>query len=111
MKGNPLNKNTTIDGVPVGEEGGDGTTIVTPNIDAIGEVTVITDGYKADERRQSSGSVRIVTKAGSNELRGWVGTTPAETSWNARRLFPHRSRARRSPIRGEHLGTASAGRW
>ena len=40
-----LNKNTTIDGVPVGEEGGDGTTHITPNIDAIGEVTVITNGY------------------------------------------------------------------
>ena len=25
--GNSLNKNTTIDGVPVGEEGGDGTTM------------------------------------------------------------------------------------
>ncbi|MCC7010829.1 MAG: carboxypeptidase regulatory-like domain-containing protein, partial [Acidobacteria bacterium] len=31
--GNSLNKNTTIDGVPVGEEGGNGTTHITPNID------------------------------------------------------------------------------
>ena len=47
-----LNKNTTIDGVPVGEEGGDGTTHITPNIDAIGEVTVITNGYTAENGRQ-----------------------------------------------------------
>ena len=48
--GNSLNKNTTIDGVPVGEEGGDGTTYITPNIDAIGEVNVITSGYNGRER-------------------------------------------------------------
>src|SRR5262245_41261370 len=52
--GNSLNKNTTIDGVPVGEESGDGTTHITPNIDAIGEVNVITSGYTAENGRQSS---------------------------------------------------------
>jgi hypothetical protein len=48
--GNSLNKNTTIDGVPVGEEGGDGTTHITPNIDAVGEVTVITSGLHRGKR-------------------------------------------------------------
>ena len=43
--GSSLYKNTTIDGVPVGEEGGNGTTHITPNIDSIGEVNVITSGY------------------------------------------------------------------
>ena len=56
--GNSLNKNTTIDGVPVGEEGGDGTTHITPNIDAIGEVNVITSGYTAENGRQSSGLIQ-----------------------------------------------------
>ncbi len=45
--GNSLNKNTTIDGVPVGEEGGNGTTYITPNIDAVAEVNVISSGYTA----------------------------------------------------------------
>ena len=53
--GNSLNKNTTIDGVPVGEEGGDGTTHITPNIDSIGEVNVITSGYTAENGRQAAG--------------------------------------------------------
>ena len=68
--GNSLNKNTTIDGVPVGEEGGDGTTHITPNIDAIGEVNVITSGYNAENGRQSSGLISIVTKSGTNQFRG-----------------------------------------
>ena len=78
--GTSLNKNTTIDGVSVGEEGGDGTTHVTPNLDSIGEVTVITNGYTAENGRQSSGLIRIVTKSGSNQLKGRRGTTPGATN-------------------------------
>ena len=68
--GNSLNKNTTIDGVPVGEEGGDGTTHITPNLDAVGEVNVITSGYLAENGRQSSGLISITTKSGTNQFRG-----------------------------------------
>jgi hypothetical protein len=85
--GNSLNKNTTIDGVPVGEEGGDGTTIVTPNIDAIGEVTVITNGYRAENGRQSSGLVSIVTKSGTNEFRGTAWYNARRDDWNANDYF------------------------
>ncbi len=81
--GNSLNKNTTIDGVPVGEEGGDGTTHITPNIDAIGEVTVITSGYTAENGRQSSGLISIVTKSGTNQLRGSGWYNARRDEWNA----------------------------
>jgi hypothetical protein len=82
-----LNKNTTIDGVPVGEEGGDGTTHVTPNIDAIGEVTVITNGYTAENGRQSSGLIRIVTKSGTNQLKGSAWYNARRDEWNANDYF------------------------
>ncbi len=82
-----LNKNTTIDGVPVGEEGGDGTTHITPNIDAIGEVTVITNGYTAENGRQSSGLIRIVTKSGTNQLRGSGWYNARRDEWNANDYF------------------------
>src|SRR4029453_2554363 len=82
--GTSLNKNTTIDGVSVGEEGGDGTTHVTPNLDSIGEVTVITNGYTAENGRQSSGLIRIVTKSGTNQLKGsaWYNAPRAEWKGN-----------------------------
>ena len=82
-----LNKNTTIDGVPVGEEGGDGTTHVTPNIDAIGEVTVITNGYTAENGRQSSGLIRIITKSGTNQIRGSGWYNARRDEWNANDYF------------------------
>ncbi len=68
--GNSLNKNTTIDGVPVGEEGGNGTTHITPNIDSIAEVNVISSGYTAENGRMASGQVVMVTKSGTNEFKG-----------------------------------------
>ena len=81
--GTSLNKNTTIDGVSVGEEGGDGTTHVTPNLDSIGEVTVITNGYTAENGRQSSGLIRIVTKSGTNQLKGSAWYNARRDEWNA----------------------------
>ena len=68
--GNSLNKNTTIDGVPVGEEGGNGTTYITPNIDSVAEVNVISSGYTAENGRMASGQVSMVTKSGTNEFKG-----------------------------------------
>jgi hypothetical protein len=82
-----LNKNTTIDGVPVGEEGGDGTTHITPNIDAIGEVTVITNGYTAENGRQASGLIRIVTKSGTSQLKGSGWYNARRDNWNANDYF------------------------
>ena len=80
--GNSLNKNTTIDGVPVGEEGGDGTTYITPNLDAIGEVNVVTSGYTAENGRQSSGLVSITTKSGTNQFRGSGWYSARRDEWN-----------------------------
>jgi Carboxypeptidase regulatory-like domain len=85
--GNSLNKNTTIDGVPVGEEGGDGTTHITPNIDAIGEVNVITSGYTAENGRQSSGLISIVTKSGTTKLRGSGWYNARRDTWNKNDYF------------------------
>jgi hypothetical protein len=64
--GNSLNKNTTIDGVPVGEEGGDGTTHITPNIDAIGEVT---RRSATSTRPYACGLIREVTEKNSRAPR------------------------------------------
>jgi hypothetical protein len=85
--GNSLNKNTTIDGVPVGEEGGDGTTHITPNIDAVGEVNVITSGYTAENGRQSSGLISIVTKSGTNQFRGSAWYNARRDEWNKNGFF------------------------
>ena len=65
-----LTKNTLIDGVPSGEEGGNGTTHITPNIDSVAEVNVITNGYAAENGRGAGGQVIMTTKSGTNQLKG-----------------------------------------
>jgi hypothetical protein len=79
--------------VPVGEEGGDGTTHITPNIDAIGEVTVITSGYTAENGRQSSGLIRIVTKSGTSQLKGSAWYNARRDQWNANEYLRKRQGA------------------
>ncbi|MCC7010828.1 MAG: TonB-dependent receptor [Acidobacteria bacterium] len=91
--GSSLNKNTTIDGVPVGEEGGNGTTHITPNIDSIGEVNIITSGYNAENGRQSSGLVSIVTKSGTNQFRGSGWYNMRRDEWNKNDFFRIQSRS------------------
>ena len=102
--GTSLNKNTTIDGVAVGEEGGDGTTHVTPNLDSIGEVNVITNGYTAENGRQSSGLIRIVTKSGTNQLKGSAWYNARRDEWNANDYFRKKQRCGETVLRSRHLG-------
>ena len=101
--GNSLNKNTTIDGVPVGEEGGDGTTHITPNIDAIGEVNVITSGYTAENGRQSSGLDQHRHQVGHQPVpRDRAGTTRRRDEWNKNDFFRDQAGDREAVLRSEH---------
>jgi hypothetical protein len=106
--GDSLNKNTTIDGVPVGEEGGSGTTIVTPNIDSIGEMNVITSGYNAEHGRQSSGLVQITTKSGTNQFRGSGWTNLRRDEWNKNDFFRIQSKSEK-PFFEVNIGGYSIG--
>ena len=67
------NKDVRIDGINVVDEGGCGTAYVNLNMDAIGEVQVIANGYTAENGRNNGGVISMVTKSGTNELRasGW----------------------------------------
>ena len=85
--GQPLNKNTMIDGVPVGEEGCCGSTFIVPNIDAIGEMNVITSGYNAEHGRNNSGVVQLTTKSGTNEFRGSAWYNARRDEWNKNDYF------------------------
>jgi hypothetical protein len=106
--GDSLNKNTTIDGVPVGEEGGSGTTHITPNIDSIGEVNIITSGYTAENGRQSSGLISIVTKSGTNQYRGSAWYNMRRDEWNKNDFFRIQSKSAK-PFFEVNIGGYSIG--
>ena len=67
------NKDVRVDGINIVDEGGCGTAFVNLNMDAVGEVQVIANGYTAENGRNNGGVISMVTKSGTNQLRasGW----------------------------------------
>src|SRR6202008_2207088 len=63
-------KDVRVDGLNIVDEGGCGTAYVNLNMDAIGEVQVIANGYTAENGRNNGGVISIVTKSGTGILKG-----------------------------------------
>jgi hypothetical protein len=62
--------NFMIDGVSVNSLTHGGNAVVTPNEEAVGQMTVISTSYDASDGRNSGAQVKVVTKSGSNSLHG-----------------------------------------
>src|SRR5438034_8118479 len=65
-----INKDLRVDGMNIVDEGGCSTGFVNLNMDAIGEVQVIANGYTAENGRNSGGLISVVTKSGTSQLKG-----------------------------------------
>jgi hypothetical protein len=67
------NKDVRVDGLNIVDEGGCGTAFVNLNMDAIGEVQVIANGYTAENGRNNGGLISVITKSGTSSLKasGW----------------------------------------
>ena len=67
------NKDVRVDGINIVDEGGCGTAFVNLNMDAVGEVQVIANGYTAENGRNNGGLINVVTKSGTSTLKasGW----------------------------------------
>lgn len=63
-------KNVTFDGVTELDQGGANAVYVNPNVDAIGELKVVTNAYQAEYGRTAGGGVNIVTKSGTKDFHG-----------------------------------------
>lgn len=72
-------KNVTIDGVNVIDEGAHQNAFVNPNVDAVSGVRVLTNGFQAEFGRNAGGTINIITKGGTNQLRasGWYSAQRA----------------------------------
>src|SRR6185295_19686048 len=62
-------KVVTMDGVSIIDELGSNA-MVNPNIDAVGEVQVISNGFTAENGGSSGGLIVMTTKSGSNRISG-----------------------------------------
>jgi outer membrane receptor protein involved in Fe transport len=88
INGNPVtSKNVVVDGMSVVDEGGTGNAFVNPNIDAIGEVQVIANGYTAENGRNNGGLIQMTTKSGTNRFSGSAWYNARRDRWNSNDYF------------------------
>jgi hypothetical protein len=62
--------NFMIDGVSVNSLSHGGSAVVTPNEEAVGQMTVISTSYDASDGRNSGAQVKVVTKSGTDAMHG-----------------------------------------
>src|ERR1035438_1742290 len=62
--------NFMLDGVSVNSLSHGGSAVVTPNVEAVGQMTVISTSYDAVDGRNSGAQIKVVTKSGSNQFHG-----------------------------------------
>jgi Carboxypeptidase regulatory-like domain/TonB dependent receptor len=62
--------NFMIDGVSVNSLTHGGSAVVTPNEEAVGQMTVVSTSYDASDGRNTGAQIKVVTKSGSNDIHG-----------------------------------------
>ena len=74
--------NFTMDGVSIVDTGNNGQ-MLQMNVEAIGEVKILTSNYQAEYGRSSGLQITAVTKSGTNRFRGSVYDILRNSDWNS----------------------------
>lgn len=80
-----------------------------PNPEAVQEFRVLTNGFAAEYGRYSAGVVDVVTKSGTNEMRGAAFEFFRNENLNARRWAPPGVTSARDPLDRHQFGGAIGG--
>ena len=75
--------NIQIDGVGSTDATWGGTTIITPNLDSVKEVKVVTNDYDAEDGRYSAGQIKVITQNGTNNFHGSAHWRADRAGFNA----------------------------
>jgi len=79
--------NFTVDGIADTDTANNTTLHYEPNMDSIAEVRVLTANYQAEYGRNSSGTISVVTKSGSQEFHGSAWANKRHEMFNAKSFF------------------------
>src|SRR3954462_8644449 len=82
----PNSNNITIDGVANIDTGDNGGNMATTNIDSVAEFKILPNAYQAEYGRAVGGQLQVVTKSGSQDLRGSGYWDARRSGWDAK---PH----------------------
>jgi hypothetical protein len=102
-------KNVMIDGVTSMDWGGNYSTYVTPNMETIGEIRVITNIPQAEFGRQNGGNVNIITKGGTTQFHGSGYWNRRHENMTANTFFNNRSNTPRPIYRYTMFGYSVGG--
>jgi hypothetical protein len=102
-------KNVMIDGVTSMDWGGNYSTYVTPNLETIAEIRVITNVPQAEFGRQNGGNVNVITKSGTTEFHGSGYWNRRHENLNANTFFNNRSGVTRPIYRYTMFGYGVGG--
>ena len=96
--GGASQNNIMMDGISAMDTGNNGQ-MLNMNIESIGEVKVLTQGYQAEYGRSSGLQITAVTKSGTNQFHGSGYGVFTNSDWNSRIVgcAEERRRASRSP--------------
>ena len=75
--------NYLLDGVSVNSLTHGGSAVVTPNVEAVGQITVLTSAYSAEYGRNTGAQILTVTKSGTNHFHGSGSFTYDDPGLNA----------------------------
>jgi hypothetical protein len=75
--------NFTVDGVSVNSLQYGGAAVITPNLESVQEVTVLSNSYSAEDGRGSGAQIKVVTKSGTNQPHGSGFFKYQDPNWNA----------------------------
>ena len=103
------NKDVRVDGINIVDEGGCGTAYVNLNMDAIGEVQVIANGYTAENGRNNGGVISMVTKSGTNAAAGVGLVQRPPRQVQRERLFPQGDAGQAKPLYRVNISGYSVG--
>ena len=95
--------NLMMDGISAMDTGNNGT-MLAMNIESIGEVKILTQGYQAEFGRSSGLQVTAVTKSGTNRFRGSFYDVERDTTWNSNSWVNRANGDAEADQRRERLG-------
>ena len=79
--------NFTVDGISDTDTANNTTLHFEPNMDSIAEIRVLTANYQAEYGRNSSGTISVVTKSGSQQFHGSGWVNKRHEMFNAKSFF------------------------
>ncbi len=83
--------------------------VVGPSVEAIGEMSVLTNGYSAEYGRGAGGVLNVNLKSGTNELHGVVYDILQNDKLNANRWESNKAGRAKGPFRQNQFGVAMGG--